>query len=202
VYSRILYGELQRVRLDLSHSPDEHVDDDDNDTTSKPPQRNHSKTGSPAHSNNQHHRSHTSTTTTTNDTVRRRRAAFLHPPDLLRAPDLAALFPHDGNLHQFVAGRHGAAVLDVLIPPYDEDNWRDCTYYEVLPLEEEQQQKDDDDDDDAMDIMDNSVAATTSSDEQGGIQVRRPCWVAPCSVDENFTCLGGTYAKWKQQQQH
>jgi PCO_ADO len=185
VYSRILYGELQRVRLDLS--PDEHVDDDN----SKSFRRNHSRTT----------RSHITTATTNNhNNVRRRRAAFLHPPDLLRAPDLAALFPHDGNLHQFVSGRHGAAVLDVLIPPYDEDNWRDCTYYEVLPLEEEEeQQEDEDDDDDAMDIVDDSAPATTtlSSSTEGGI--RRPCWVAPCSVDENFTCLGGTYAKWKHQ---
>jgi PCO_ADO len=85
--------------------------------------------------------------------------------DRLQAPDLATLFPYDGNLHQFVSGPHGAAVLDVLIPPYN-DNDRDCTYYKILPP--------------------HTMASTG------------PCRVAPCPMDDNFSCMSGIYrnAKW------
>ncbi|CAM9618505.1 unnamed protein product [Ectocarpus sp. 12 AP-2014] len=33
------------------------------------------------------------------------------------------------NVHELEAGREGTAILDVLIPPYDEYSGRDCTYY-------------------------------------------------------------------------
>ena len=49
--------------------------------------------------------------------------------DVLEAPQTNVLFPFEGNLHEFVAGPHGAAVLDVLLPPYDDDH--DCTFYKV-----------------------------------------------------------------------
>lgn len=47
----------------------------------------------------------------------------------LSAPDVTELYPRKGNLHHFKAGPEGAAVLDVLVPPYDTDDDRDCTYY-------------------------------------------------------------------------
>lgn len=112
MYSRILYGDLERVRLDLH-------------PTKQPGTR---------------------------------REAFLHATDVLQAPDVTVLFPLEGNLHQFVSGAHGAAVLDVLVPPYNDDD-RDCTYYNV----------------------------------QGG---PGPCHVLPCPMDDNFSCLTGTYDKW------
>jgi PCO_ADO len=40
------------------------------------------------------------------------------------------LYPYEGNVHEFVAGPHGAAVLDVLLPPYDGYE-RDCTFYTI-----------------------------------------------------------------------
>ena len=49
--------------------------------------------------------------------------------DILSAPNVTCLYPHEGNFHSFVAGPEGAAVLDVLLPPYD-DGERDCTFYE------------------------------------------------------------------------
>eukprot|EP01083_Nonionella_stella_P050008 133148_1 len=46
-----------------------------------------------------------------------------------RAPDVMTLYPYQGNMHEFIAGKQGAAVLDVLLPPYDIDHDRDCTFY-------------------------------------------------------------------------
>jgi len=43
------------------------------------------------------------------------------------SPEVTVLYPRKGNVHQFTAGEDGAAVLDVLVPPYDDD--RDCTFY-------------------------------------------------------------------------
>ena len=45
----------------------------------------------------------------------------------LRAPSTATLAPREGNVHAFAAGARGAAVLDVIVPPYDDE--RECTYY-------------------------------------------------------------------------
>ena len=50
---------------------------------------------------------------------------------VITAPSVTCLFPHEGNCHAFVAGPQGAALLDVLLPPYDTDEVRDCTFYEV-----------------------------------------------------------------------
>jgi len=48
---------------------------------------------------------------------------------ILSAGEIGRLFPRKGNLHEFRAGEGGAAVLDVLMPPYGND--RDCTYYAI-----------------------------------------------------------------------
>jgi hypothetical protein len=49
----------------------------------------------------------------------------------LQAPHVTVLYPYEGNAHEFTAGPSGAAVLDVLLPPYDEYHNRDCTYYNI-----------------------------------------------------------------------
>jgi len=41
------------------------------------------------------------------------------------------LYPKAGNVHEFTAGPSGAAVLDVLLPPYDSDEDRDCTFFKA-----------------------------------------------------------------------
>jgi hypothetical protein len=51
--------------------------------------------------------------------------------DHLQAPDITMLYPVEGNLHEFVAGPYGAAVLDVLLPPYSGDDKRECTFYSL-----------------------------------------------------------------------
>lgn len=52
------------------------------------------------------------------------------PLQTLRAPYVTTLFPYEGNAHEFTAGPNGAAVLDVLLPPYDFHHDRDCTFYQ------------------------------------------------------------------------
>ena len=46
----------------------------------------------------------------------------------------AALFPCQDNVHEFRAGADGACVLDVIVPPYDEDAGRACHYFEAVSL--------------------------------------------------------------------
>ena len=50
---------------------------------------------------------------------------------ILSAPHVTSLYPYEGNCHSFIAGPHGAAVLDVLLPPYDSEDHRDCTFYQA-----------------------------------------------------------------------
>ena len=57
--------------------------------------------------------------------------AFRNRVDHLVAPACTSLFPYEGNLHEFVAGPHGAAVLAVLLPPYNGKHGRDCTFYHI-----------------------------------------------------------------------
>jgi len=49
---------------------------------------------------------------------------------MLRSPDISELYPNKGNVHEITAGPNGAAVLDVLVPPYDVEDDRDCSFYE------------------------------------------------------------------------
>ncbi|MBN3304402.1 AEDO dioxygenase, partial [Amia calva] len=42
------------------------------------------------------------------------------------------LTPHKDNLHQIDAVDGPTAFLDILAPPYDPDDGRDCHYYKVL----------------------------------------------------------------------
>ena len=46
----------------------------------------------------------------------------------------AALFPCVNNVHEFRAGAGGAVVLDVIVPPYDEDAGRACHYFEAVAI--------------------------------------------------------------------
>ena len=46
----------------------------------------------------------------------------------------AALYPCQDNIHEFQAGDGGAVVLDVIVPPYDEDAGRACHYFEAVAI--------------------------------------------------------------------
>ncbi|CAM9628766.1 unnamed protein product [Ascophyllum nodosum] len=45
------------------------------------------------------------------------------------APHTSRLSPGVANIHELEAGGDGTAILDVLIPPYDDASGRECTYY-------------------------------------------------------------------------
>lgn len=94
-----------------------------------------------------------------------RRLARRRPVRIVNAPAVTVLYPYEGNVHEFVAGSKGAAVLDVLLPPYDEKHDRDCTFY--IPEED-----------------------TLHHEEQSG-DVR--LFLRQIPQPEEFQCVSGTY---------
>jgi len=100
--------------------------------------------------------------------------AYKNHVDHLVAPQCTILYPFEGNLHEFVAGPDGAAILDVLLPPYDEGTDRDCTFYTI-------HEEDDDGDAAGADIDD------------GNGEKRQPCWIIPTGQPEDFHCISGRY---------
>jgi predicted metal-dependent enzyme (double-stranded beta helix superfamily) len=96
----------------------------------------------------------------------------------LSSPQITELYPEEGNVHEFTAGRNGAAVLDVLVPPYDADNERDCTFYQE------------------------DVYLDTPSDNSGTNyqfdSTRRRCWLVPVKQPEWFYCIKGEYGEIQQ----
>mmetsp|Transcript_43348 Transcript_43348/g.104765 ORF Transcript_43348/g.104765 Transcript_43348/m.104765 type:complete len:195 (+) Transcript_43348:522-1106(+) len=90
--------------------------------------------------------------------------AYKNHVDHLKAPQVTALYPYEGNLHEFVAGPQGAAVLDVLLPPYDNMQNRDCTFYEIRQ--------------------------TDPGRKPSG---KEPCYVVPTGQPEDFHCISGRY---------
>ena len=55
--------------------------------------------------------------------------AIRHPTASLEAPATASLEADEGNIHSFSSGPEGCTILDVLLPPYDDDLGRPCNYY-------------------------------------------------------------------------
>lgn len=104
VLSRVLYGDLERISLDLVREKQ--------DTTASSWFQLWSRT-------KQQLLPHGS------------RQAYLNEREHLEAPNVTVLYPYEGNLHEFIAGPNGAAVLDVLLPPYDENRKRECTFYRI-----------------------------------------------------------------------
>lgn len=138
VLSRVLYGDLERISLDLVRE--------------EPQEQQQEVSWFPRW-------------TSKRKLPHGTRHAYLKGLDHLQAPDVTALYPFEGQLHEFRAGPHGAAVLDVLLPPYDEDHDRDCTFYDIRP----------------GDSLPNDL------------QARRPCWIVPTGQPEDFHCLSGRY---------
>lgn len=146
VLSRVLYGDLDRLSLDL-------VNEEDMAKSS-------SKTASSLLKSAWSACRFGAATVPPKGSKR----AFRNKVDHLVAPACTALFPYEGNLHEFVAGPHGAAVLDVLLPPYNGKEGRDCTFYRIR-------------DDDSM----------------APINGRKPCWIVPTGQPEDFHCISGWY---------
>lgn len=87
------------------------------------------------------------------------------PAKTLHANDVATLFPKDGNMHEFEAMEYGCAILDVLIPPYDDDRERECTFYSEQRYENKQGKK-----------SENDIY-----------------WLVPIEQPDTFDCLSGNY---------
>ena len=113
VLSRVLYGEIQKLSLDL-------VKKEETTTAAAPASKTKSWFSSFLHP-----------TTTQTKTAAQHQRATRKTHTTLRAPSVTILYPYEGNLHEFQAGPHGAAVLDVLLPPYNEHHDRECTFYEL-----------------------------------------------------------------------
>eukprot|EP00536_Pseudo-nitzschia_multiseries_P005073 jgi/Psemu1/303097/fgenesh1_kg.91_\ len=147
--------------------------------------------------------------------------AFKNEIDSLRAPDVASLYPYEGNLHEFVAGPHGAAVLDVLLPPYDDDHERDCTFYHIrdvnsiiygntsttsstlLSSESSMSSNHSSYSSDATPTLQQSTGNSSRYKDmqnssgmlldRGESSTREPCLIIPTGQPENFHCISGTY---------
>lgn len=59
--------------------------------------------------------------------------ARLQTDEIMTAPHMTELLPDCGNLHQLVGGDDiGCAFFDIITPPYDSNDGRDCTYFRVI----------------------------------------------------------------------
>ncbi|XP_069467296.1 2-aminoethanethiol dioxygenase [Ambystoma mexicanum] len=79
------------------------------------------------------------------------------------------LSPHRDNLHQISALDGPAAFLDILAPPYDSDDGRDCHYYQLLQ------------------------PAAESQDQAGKEEENREVWLLEIPQPADFWCGGEPY---------
>mmetsp|Transcript_34182 Transcript_34182/g.82288 ORF Transcript_34182/g.82288 Transcript_34182/m.82288 type:complete len:512 (-) Transcript_34182:19-1554(-) len=198
VLSRVLYGDLQRQSLDLARESDVVKNDhqassstnDDGDSemaesssslgswsmfsrgpgswfhSSRQSQNSssiRSATDDNSNNNQHHHDSHHG------GVPQGSKYAYRNGVDHLEAPGVTVLYPYEGNLHEFVAGEHGAAVLDILLPPYDNEQNRDCTFYNIT------------------DLLDNASSKLINHPGKG------QCLIVPTHQPESFHCVSGTY---------
>jgi hypothetical protein len=107
-----------------------------------------------------------------------RRLARRRSVRTVSAPMVTTLFPFEGNVHEFVAGPHGAAVLDVLLPPYDEDHDRDCTFYipEIDTVHE-------------VPVGSTNDRGATNTDNSSETRV----WLRQVPQPDDFQCVSGSY---------
>lgn len=63
----------------------------------------------------------------------RHRIARMYQNSKVTGPHTTELLPSRGNLHEFVADPiTGCAIFDILTPPYDSEEGRDCSYYRFV----------------------------------------------------------------------
>jgi plant cysteine oxidase len=185
VISRILYGDIHRRSLDLP------IENSDSNVSAGKRRRafyrtrQNAKPALPYQRKGSSNGSDETDTSTTVITALSNDGISKIPVETFTAPQCTVLYPHHGNLHEFVAGPNGAAVLDVLLPPYSTDHHRDCTFYDVV----ECNYQDDDENRCATDI---TIEATTK-DSDGNEYVSHPCWIVPTERPEDFHCLSGQY---------
>jgi plant cysteine oxidase len=173
VLSRILYGDLQRRSLDLP--PNDKLNVARPGEKRRAFYRTQPQPQWPLYLNRESS-SYSSTDCATASTPNRSRI----PVDHLVAPQCTVLYPREGNLHEFVAGPNGAAVLDVLLPPYDADHHRDCTFYEIEHCS-------------SMEDENDPTSLGAAAVEQVAASRVVPCWIIPTGRPENFHCISGQY---------
>uniref|UniRef100_H3B1P6 2-aminoethanethiol dioxygenase n=2 Tax=Latimeria chalumnae TaxID=7897 RepID=H3B1P6_LATCH len=61
-----------------------------------------------------------------------KRSIFRSVGEYTEASSPCILSPQKDNLHQIIAVDGPAAFMDILAPPYDSDDGRDCHYYKVV----------------------------------------------------------------------
>lgn len=176
VLSRVLYGDLHRLSLDLARDEEALTFFEDYGTM---------QSGASSSSSSSSSWFRGSWFSRMNS-IRNKlpigsKAAFKNEVDHLQAPDVTVLYPYEGNLHEFVAGPNGAAVLDVLLPPYDNVQNRDCTFYNIQNVTSSNNNS-------------NSGANNTASNTR-----KEPCFIVPTGQPENFHCISGQYGDLGEQ---
>lgn len=184
VLSRILYGSIQVKSFDVictaadkkeneDHVVKDNKEEENNDTPTKG-----CKTGfisrilsSVARSISND--SVSSSGSSTHDTVPLNGLfTFENDVKVLHSPQVTALYTRRGNVHEFMAGPEGAALLDVLIPPYDAHEDRDCTFYEKI---------------ESLDLQQHHEGWCETTKQ------REKCWLVPIEQPEWFRCSAGRY---------
>merc|ERR1712070_799454 len=61
--------------------------------------------------------------------------------EILYSNSTLHLFEDRENIHTFQAGAEGAAILDIIIPQYNDEEGRICTYYNLIPLQEQESEE-------------------------------------------------------------
>ena len=142
VLSRVLYGDLTVKSYDIIHEPKEQIElcDPNHNHQSKhwytniiPAMKeifssNAASAKKPANKNTDESDT-SSTTSETHQSTPSPLRVLENTPYRLIAPQVSTLYPHSGNVHEFTAGKYGAAILDCILPPYDSDHDRDCTFF-------------------------------------------------------------------------
>ena len=184
VISRILYGDIHRRSLDLPN------ENSDSKASVGKRRRAFYRTRRKANTALPCQRKDSSNSIDETDTTKA--AAMLSndgiskiPIETFTAPQCTVLYPYQGNLHEFVAGPNGAAVLDVLLPPYSADHDRDCTFYDVVECEHN-------DDDENHCGTDETITKTTKDCDRNEY-ISNSCWIVPMERPDDFHCLSGQY---------
>ncbi|XP_068114284.1 2-aminoethanethiol dioxygenase [Hyperolius riggenbachi] len=87
------------------------------------------------------------------------------------------LSPHRDNLHQISAVDGPAAFLDILAPPYDPDDGRDCHYYKLLS---------------SLEHSDRGEEGSNSQAGADGVHPRE-VWLLEIPQPDDFWCGGEPY---------
>ena len=100
----------------------------------------------------------------------------LTPEFVVMMSNDTCLYLCEGNCHEFIPSPNGTAVLDILFPPYNKDNGRECTYYK---------------------------RRVVAKEDNSGNSKKRWTLVALVPIEwlDDFDCLGGLYGCFSSDRQ-